>query len=160
MTKLHYVRRAFRTYRGTGVKKGMPYFWWKFSYKKKQYSLVRPKRSQLTRSVFLGAMMDLEDTYASISQLDGAFATINTIRDELEEIRDVTEESLRNMEEQFPNGCPTIELLTLRVEQCKDIIGQLDSINLPDEEEEEEEDKDEEPIDMPDILANVSWEYS
>src|SRR5687768_12723007 len=66
MPKLHYVKKAAKNYKAHGIKKGMPYYWWKFPRAPKQYSLTKPRRSQLTRSAFVGAMMDLEDEFLEL----------------------------------------------------------------------------------------------
>lgn len=156
MTRLHYVKKARNTYRGTGVKKGYSYYWWKFAYGKKQFSLTKPRRSQLTRSVFLGSMMDLEDRYNEIGGSPVEYKSeLEEIKGEVDGIKGGIEESLSNMEAAFPNGCPTIDQLLGRIAALEEISSQLeaaaDSIEIDEEDGE---------WDASGVSNQVMWEYS
>lgn len=134
MTKLHFVRRARKTYRGTGVKKGMPYWWWKFQKQPRRISLTKPPRSALVRSPFLSALLDLEDRYESLNgnrvceseeEVDDFNDEVDEIASDLEQLAEECEEARSNMADKFPNGCPTMELLEQRVERCREIAEEL-----------------------------------
>ena len=51
MPRVHYVLCARK--KNPVCDRGESYFWWKFPYSSKQYSLTRPYPSQLTQSAFL-----------------------------------------------------------------------------------------------------------
>lgn len=70
------------------------------------------------------AGIDSEDTEASKDALVEAMAEIAS---EIENIKDKCEEKVTNIEEKFPNGCPTLELMQERVEHCLALIMEIES---------------------------------
>ena len=143
MTRLHYVKRARKHYRKAGINKGQAYWWYKFAYGPVVRCARRPRPSQLTRSEFLGAVYAaqeaVEDAHTESSagdvddqtDFDGfkqpVIDALNEARDTVEEQRDLCNERAHNMEERFPNGCPTMELLQERAEACETLLDEIDA---------------------------------
>jgi len=118
------------------AKKGESYYWWKFRYGGKRFSLTYPRPSQLTQSAYLGAVYDLIDmanNWEIDPEDDGA---VENMRDELygsvEEIQSECQESLDNMPESLQYS-PTGELLQERIDACDNAMNELDSIQEPDQ---------------------------
>jgi hypothetical protein len=126
--------------------KGEPYFWWKFRYGGKRYSLTRPKPSQLTQSEYLGTVYGLQEqieAWGSITNEDDLEMFKDEVRGQLEELRDTTEESRENMPESLQES-PTGELLQERYDALDEAVNEIDSIdadsmNWADVEEQENE---------------------
>ena len=62
MPRVHYIKKALKD--NSAVKKGEPYYWWKFRYGGKRKSATRPRPSQLTQSKYsevLAAQEAIED---------------------------------------------------------------------------------------------------
>jgi hypothetical protein len=126
--------------------KGEPYFWWKFRYGGKRYSLTRPKPSQLTQSEYLGTVYGLQEqieAWGSITNEDDLEMFKDEVRGQLEELRDTTEESRENMPESLQDS-PTGELLQERYDALDEAVNEIDSIdadsmNWADVEEQENE---------------------
>lgn len=154
MAKLHFVKKARKTYRGTGVKKGDSYYFFKHRRGPIVRSKNRPPRSSyVTTSPFLGELMDMEDNLTG-SIDSGKFAEAS---DRLREMAQECEEKASNMEATFPNGCPTIDQMKERMDFCEnlatelaDISADIDGVHLGD-------DSDEEMTDIRDRIANLDW---
>lgn len=146
MARVTFVKKARKD--NSVCKAGESYYWWKFNYGPKMYSLTPPNRSQLTRSSFLSQMYDIEDEIASISGT--AAGELRIVTDDLvQRIRDLGDEcqgSLDNMPEGLQEG-PTGEILQSRVDECEGMAGELESIDLDDPEDEEGSEKYQEWID-------------
>ncbi len=125
------------------AKKGESYYWWKFRYGGKRYSLTPPRSSQLTQSEFLGAMYlaleIIEDFEMSDEQLatwasspdpsDWTDDLANAVREAAEMIRDAGEqanENRDNMPEALQDG-PTGEMLQERYDSTQDMADELES---------------------------------
>ena len=127
MPKLNHVLKARKD--NPVVKKGEPYYWWKFAFGAKQFSKNSPARSRLTQSEFFSNLWDLEDSfngdnYDNVADLKDAFEEFSSA---LEEIRDEQEEKRENMPESLQES-PTGELLTERYDALEDWINEIDSI--------------------------------
>lgn len=115
-------------------KKGESYFWWKFRYGGKQYSLTRPRASQLTQSAYYGALYDLQE------QVEGA-SPENA--DDFEALRDEIAAGIREQGEQctesrdnMPEGlqdAPTGELLQERADACESAADEIENMEAPDD---------------------------
>lgn len=70
MTTAHFVKKARKTIRGTGIKKGDSYWWWKFRHGEKHVSKTQPRQSQLTGSEFLGTVFSIEESLADVDVAD------------------------------------------------------------------------------------------
>ena len=139
--KVTFVKRARKD--NLACKKGESYYWWKFRFGLKHYSLTYPKRSQLTTSNFLSQIFDLEDQIGSYSS-DSAMLAEND-RDEfistMELVRDECEESLSNMPESLQSS-PTGELLQSRIDSMESMIEQMEYTDCELEEVQEEDQYD------------------
>lgn len=165
MTRLHYVKKARKTKRGTCVKKGLGYFWWQFARCPKQYSLVRPKRSAYqTRSDYLRTLMDLEDGCKlhllvgdwpewDSSCVDAFRESIAEVVGSVRELGASQKEKYEAMEIAFPTGCPTMEQLDDRVGQCERMVDSLREAASKVSDSSTEDD-------VREALSSVSWEYS
>lgn len=146
MTQAHFVKRARKTNKRLGIKKGQPYWWWKFYRRPKQVSQARPRPSQLVRSPFVSSVMSVEENLAETEKENLADA-IASACDELQSLADECSSSYDNMPSSLQQG-PTGELLQQRVERCEEIIQELEALD-PDD------DNDESNFD--DILSGVDW---
>ncbi len=125
-------------------KVGESYYWWKFRYGGKHYSLTPPKASQLTQSVYLGTIYDSQEMWENINDptsldvaqhseaYDGLVTELNTIAGQMEECGEnlgclVTqyEESADNMEEYF-SGSEKVDTLRECGQECE---ATCDNIN-------------------------------
>lgn len=118
------------------AKKGESYYWWKFRYGGKRYSLTYPKPSQLTQSAYFGAVYDLIDTINDWSIDPEEEGAVESMRDEIygsvEEIQSECQDSLDNMPESLQYS-PTGELLQERIDACDSAMSELDSVEEPDQ---------------------------
>ena len=128
MTRLHHVKRARRDYPDIEVKKGEPYFWWKFKNCPKQYSKEAPRQAQLCRSAWEAAICDLNDVVVAWDGTD-AESFIEEVKYLVEEMGSQAQESLDNMPESLQEG-PTGELLRERSENAESVLSELDSIDV------------------------------
>jgi hypothetical protein len=139
--RVHYVKSARKD--NPVCKKGESYYWWKFRYGGKRYSLKPPRPSQLTNSPYYGGIRSLveqiEDT--TVTDSDQLNALKEEVRDRLEELQSECQDSLDNMPDALQYS-PTGELLQERVDACDSAMSDLDSIEEEfDFEEEDFEDK-------------------
>jgi hypothetical protein len=152
MPRVHFVKSARKD--NPAVKKGESYFWWRNYKSPKRYSATRPRESQITGSEYfsqlyaisegvedaLGDFAESQDPQAIYDALDEARSEVETLGEECREKRD-------NMEENFPNGCPVMEMLEERAEGCEqlaqeieDVAGEIQSIiDNPEAEQEAKE---------------------
>lgn len=127
MPRVTRVEHAAKDYPQYGIKKGDTYYWWKFRYGGKRYSLTPPKGSQLTQSSFYSTLRSAEESISDASDEDLATAIADAISD-LESLRDEQEGNLQNMPEALQSG-PTGELLQNRVDEVQSLIDELEGIN-------------------------------
>jgi len=124
-------------------KAGEPYYWWKFRYGGKHYSLTYPKQSQLTQSAYLGNIYDLSDQLGGINisgnEYEGdevglkleeaksdAKMQLEEVQGSIQEAGEECQESLDNMPEQLQYA-PTGELLQERIDACECVDQEIDS---------------------------------
>jgi len=138
MPKVKFVKSANKD--NPVCKKGESYFWWKFRYGGKRYSLTCPKASQLTQSEFLGWAYDMQERSFDIT-VDGAEDTVTELINDIEEQRDELQEKLDNMPEHLQDTSSSGELLTERIGTLDNAIDTLHSIDYTyDKEKDDEED--------------------
>lgn len=122
------------------VKKGETYYSWAFAFSPKQISLTYPKRQQLTRSSFLTAVYDIQDSLEAIGA--DTPEDLQSLRDGiLEEIRELaeqTQESLDNMPDSLQSS-PTGELLQERIDALESWADDLEGIELDDYDDPDEQ---------------------
>jgi hypothetical protein len=159
MTRLHFVKSARKADKNAGIKKGDSYYWWQFAFGSKRKSKTRPARSSYeTQSEFLGAIYDIEDRLAEITDFDDAQSERDSIVDELRELADQCEEKRSNMPDQLQDS-GSGEILSNRVDSCNEFADELEGIDLEIEKEDDESDEDfeERQNDALSELQNVSY---
>lgn len=130
---------------GKTIKKGEEYY--KFSLTRFQklrplHLQCKPTRSQMTGSEFLSNLYAIEDEMAALSveDMEEAQGCIDNIVEQLNSLRDETEEKLYNMPDQLQEA-PTGELLQGRVDSVEEMISELESIEVDIDEELSKEEK-------------------
>ena len=132
--RLHHVKKARKTYRGTGVKKGCEYWWWSFKFGPRHMSLTKPPRSRLTRSAFLGTIWDLEDGLkaqadalaASEESLEALAAACEQAAEEVRALGQECASTRDNMPQQLQDNPSNGGLLQERAEACETIADALE----------------------------------
>lgn len=136
MARVTFVKKARKAIKSAGIKKGEPYYWWKFRFGGKHVSKTPPRRSQLTQSSKKAALFDAEDSLAdAIANVQSGKWGLSDLRDTLEQcaedVRAVAEEyreSANNMEAAFPNGSPKIDELMERADEVESTAEELDQV--------------------------------
>jgi len=122
------------------IAKGESYYWWQFQNSPKQYSKTRPRASELTQSAYYSTLYSIveqiEDFSTDSAEELSEFA--ESIKTDLEDLRDTTQESYDNMPENLQYS-PTADLLQERVDSLESGISEIESIDFDYEEEDEEE---------------------
>jgi hypothetical protein len=98
MPRVHHVKRAAKD--NAAVKKGQPYYWWKFRYGGKRVSATPPRPSQLTMSKMssvLSAQEALEDLRAGSPSYREAAEALESAHDSVEEVAGEYEEAAEAM---------------------------------------------------------------
>jgi len=141
MPRVHHVKKARKD--NPVCKAGESYYWWKFRYGGKRFSLTRPRPSQLTQSAYFGGLRALceqiEDT--EVNDNDDFTSLRDEVASELQTIGSEAQESLDNMPEQLQYA-PTGELLQERVDACENASSEVEGIDEFDEDEPEISDYD------------------
>jgi hypothetical protein len=144
-------------------KRGESYYWWKFRYGGKRYSLTRPRGSQLTQSAYYstvrGMCEGIEDY--TVEDADDFESLKDDITSQVDELRDETQGSLDNMPESLTYS-PTGELLQERIDALEGVESEIDCIEEFDfdEEEYEYEDFDEEGYDSDEEKDEAEEEFN
>jgi hypothetical protein len=130
MPRVHFVKKARKDVEGTEIKAGESYYWWAFRYGGKRTSKTPPRQSQLTQSEFWGAVYGLQEREQP--DFESLNDTVDEIKSELEQLRDEQEEKKSNMPEGLQEGA-TGELLQNRYDSIESAIGDLENVDIPDE---------------------------
>lgn len=143
MPRVHHVKKARKD--NPVCKKGGSYYWWKFRYGGKRYSLTYPKQSQLTQSAYYASLYDLQDEIenADCDDSDSFESLRDSVAETLQEIGQECQDSLDNMPEQLQYA-PTGELLQERIDACDSAVSDVECLDAFDEEEPLEGDYEEE----------------
>jgi hypothetical protein len=161
MPRVHHVKSARKD--NPIAKKGQSYYWWKFRFGGKRYSLTPPRRSQLTQSPWLGQLYDVQDIAASPPDFDSLDEWRGNLVDQLEELASMAEESRENMPEQLQDS-ENGELLQRRTDSAREASETIQYLELQTREEieadldgDEDEDDVEQAIEMAadDFVSNV-----
>ena len=147
------------------IHKGESYWTWAFMNGPQMYSKTAPRQSQLTRSEFMSTyysiMEEVEDWNPEFQDGEDVLEEfIDTITEELEELRDETQDRLDNMPESLQDS-DTGQLLQERIDECDSLIddfGAIDTTPDYDEEatdEEKEEWWEDKVQEMKDICFNL-----
>lgn len=140
MARVHTVAKARKAIPDSGVQVGDTYYWWKFRFGGRRISKTYPKRSQLTQSVFLGQVYDIEDRISTLDADETLPDQVAEIAQELRDLASECESNRSNMPDHLQDS-PTGELLQEREEACNNAADELDEIDLnpPGDEEEDPE---------------------
>ena len=113
------------------IAKGESYYWWQFQNSPKQYSKTRPRASELTQSAYYSTLYSIVEQIEDFStdSAEGLNDFVESIKTELEDLRDTTQESYDNMPENLQYS-PTADLLQERVDSLESAIGEIESINF------------------------------
>jgi hypothetical protein len=129
MPRVNFVKAARKD--NPVAKKGEPYYWWKFRYGGKRFSLTHPKPSQLTQSAYLSTVYTIQEqieAWDTITNEDDLEMFKDEIRNQLEELRDQTQESLDNMPESLQYS-QTGELLQERIDALESAMDDIDNMD-------------------------------
>lgn len=103
MTTAHFVKAAAKDYPKAGIKKGEPYYWWKF---KQRYgnsarimSKTRPRPSQLTQSEYLSQALSLQERINDLEPKESMLGEVESIIEDLRTLSDEQGEKFDNMPE-------------------------------------------------------------
>ena len=141
MPRVQHVKKARKD--NPVCKAGESYYWWKFRYGGKRFSLTRPRPSQLTQSAYFGGIRALgeqiEDT--EVNDNDDFTSLRDEVASELQTIGSECQENLDNMPESLQYS-PTGELLQERIDACENASSEVESVDEFDEEEPDIDDYD------------------
>lgn len=140
MPRVHFVKKARKD--NPVCKAGESYYWWKFRYGGKRYSLTRPKASQLTQSEYFGRLHQLQEQIEETDtdgDWDATWSLVEEIKDQLQELADEQQEKADNLPENL-RYAPTGELLDERQQACEGAVSEIESIDEWDEDEPVESD--------------------
>jgi hypothetical protein len=178
MARVHYVKKARKA--NPVAKKGEPYYWWKNrtpgrAAGVKRYSKTQPRPSQVTASEFLSSCLAAQEDFEAGTSItkeltkDDAAAACRTAAEAYREIASSCEDKYGNLEQAFPGGCPTMELLEQRRDACETLAdtldGAADDIEALEEEPEPGEDEEGEgeaeslADQIEDVLNGVDWTF-
>jgi hypothetical protein len=129
MPRVTHVKRAQKD--NPVCKAGEPYYWWKFRYGGKRYSLTPPRPSQLTQSAYYGTVRGLIEQISDYNAEEPS--DLESLRDEVAgEIRQAGEEcndSKENMPEGLQEG-DTGQMLEERYNECESAADELESMDF------------------------------
>lgn len=131
MARLNFVKKARKADKRAGIKAGDAYYWWQFRYGPKHKSKTRPRRSQLTQSEYYGTIWEIEDELLEAARTRDPVeiaSVAESLRDRVEELQNEIQDKMDSLEQAFPNGCPTSELLQERFDACEQAVQDLDTI--------------------------------
>ncbi len=162
MPRVTFVKKAQKD--NPVCKAGESYYWWKFRYGGKRYSLVPPRGSQLTQSAYYSSIRSLSEM---IDDWRGGSEDLDGLRDDviqqLQDIGEECQESLDNIPDALQEA-PTGELLTERIETCEGMVNELESYDIesgPEEIAEDDDlDKDEKADALQDWVTETTSEFS
>lgn len=117
-----------------GIKKGTSYYWWKFRYGGKRYSLTAPRASQLTQSSFYATLHGISETLEDLSEEDDLPGAIEQAASDLRELAEECESNKSNMPESLQES-ETGQLLDERAEFCNAAADELEAIDTEIEDE-------------------------
>jgi hypothetical protein len=123
MPRVHFVKKARKD--NPACKKGESYYWWKFRYGGKRYSLSRPRPSQLTQSDYLGQFYALQEQIEDMGRpedrdgIEERASELDGIAEEFENLGSEQDDKKYNMPDQLQDG-DIGQLLESRSESCQE----------------------------------------
>lgn len=124
MARPHYVKKARKD--NPVAKKGKSYWWWQFAYSPKTYSKTMPRPSQLTRSAFKSEMYSIQEDMAMMSE---PADELEDFLNRIDELRDMTQDSLDNMPDQLQEADTGI-MLQERIDAMEEWRQELEGLDL------------------------------
>lgn len=134
MPKVNFVKKARKDVKGTDIKKGESYYWWKFRFGSKISSRTQPRQSQLTQSDFLSQIYEIQERIEDMTIEDDFESEVSDIVSELENLQSECEDKISNMPDQLQSA-PTGELLQNRADSIQEMIDELEGIDKEVDEE-------------------------
>lgn len=152
MPKVTHVKKARKD--NSVCKVGESYYWWKFRFGGKHFSLTYPRPSQLTQSDFLSQMYGFEEHLGdlSIDTVDDLQMEIESMVEEIRNLGEEQEEKLQNMPEGLQEG-PIGELLQSRYDECETMADELEQIDFDDYDGPKWNSKDDQPEEFTNWLS-------
>ncbi|NIA04051.1 MAG: hypothetical protein GWP09_01745 [Nitrospiraceae bacterium] len=164
----HYVKKARKDYPDWGIKKGEPYYWWKFRYGSIHKSKTPPKKWQLTQSEFLQTVYEIEDEIDDINidvedkSVDDIESEIEeqleSIKSEIEDLRDEQDDRLNNMPEQLQDTSDAGMLLQDRIDNLESWYDCLDNVDVSIEDDLTGEELEERVEEITDEIQDCTYE--
>ena len=129
MPRVHHVKKARKD--NPVCKAGESYYWWKFRYGGKRYSLTYPRASQLTQSEYLGQVYELAEEIEDYEAEDAA--DLESLRDDmssrLQDLGSEQSDKRYNMPDALQDSDSGM-LLEEREQACESAASELDSLDL------------------------------
>jgi len=146
MPRVHHVKKARKD--NPVCKAGESYYWWKFAFGSKRYSLTRPRSSQLTQSEFYSELFllkeSLEDTPVTGDDLrdwrEGAIGDLENLSSDCYDKRSNMPDSLQDS--------PTGELLENRACEVESLRSELENVDLEEPEQKPLDEMSEEELEI------------
>jgi hypothetical protein len=135
MPRVTHVKKARKAIPSAGIEIGDSYYWWKFGFGGKRISKTYPKQSQLTQSEFLSTLYDLQERLDEVTMESEFEEFKQTLMDDIQTLRDETEEKLNNMPDQLQQA-DTGQLLQDRIDALDQWIGDIDNVETEIDEDE------------------------
>lgn len=157
MARLHFVKKARKPIKDAGIKKGDSYYWWKFRYGGKFISKNPPKPSQLINSPFLRTIAEIEERIGDLTTADDMESAISDIKDDIESLKDQTQDSLDNMPEGLQQG-DTGQMLEARIESLDEMIDELENIDFDVDEDLKGDDREDRLEEILSEINNVEYQ--
>jgi hypothetical protein len=134
MARVTAVKKAMKDYPEQQIKKGEPYYWWKFRYGPKRFSKTYPKPQQLTQSEFTGQLYDLQDQVAALDKCakEDLETTVSDIAQAIRDLACEQEDKKNNMPDSLQESA-TGELLQGRYDSCEQWADDLEAVDLSGE---------------------------
>ena len=154
MPRVHHVKKARKD--NPAVKKGEPYYWWKFAFSPKRFSKTRPRASQLTQSDKLSRYYEAQETIEDLDaqgDIQSIIEVLQEVAENIQEIADEYQEGADNILSHFEVSS-TAEECEEKSYACEstaisieEAISELENLELSDDIET-----------VPNIISDISWE--
>ena len=122
--------KARKDYPESGIKKGDIYYSWSFYRGPVQRSLTPPKQSQLCNpklSSAFEAVESLEEAIAGATSPEDLTAALQKAIEGVQASLEEYEETVSNLKDAWPNGCPALEEATENQDNLQSCIDGLES---------------------------------
>lgn len=137
--RVHHVKKARKSNKNLGIKKGQEYWWWKFRYGGKHISHTKPafeRAEQLTEHQ--GNMRDFENRKDKLeNDWEGTLEEWNAEKEELEGAITEWLDELNSRKDNLPEQFQETHILNEQIEEIENIENEVQSLSEPDEVEED-----------------------